>query len=96
MDNDATKVVARSGPLLASLQKVLNDDLAKDLPKSHLKAAQKMQGDISNFESQAKEVLSGSCKILGFDMAKFDDSAKTTKRELLRLEAFVATIRKHG
>jgi hypothetical protein len=96
VQTEATKTLARASPLVASLQKVLNDDLVANFPAANSKSAKKLFETLTAYEAEARDVLSGARTSMTFEQKTFDACCMTGKKELLLMEGLLTTFRKHG
>ena len=93
---EATRVVAKTSPLVASLKSVTTDELVALLPPASLKSAKKAEKELAVYEAEAKEVLSGVRGKVNFAMEKLDERCSVAKKEHALLEQLLSTLRKHN
>lgn len=95
LEADATKVKMKVGPLIAGFTRALSDELAKQVPTSSTKAAQKLLKELNSYDTEAKEILAGTRQKLSISADAIDLQWKLAKKELQLLEGFLAALRKH-
>ena len=86
---------AKLAPLLVLFARVLDDDFAKHLPSSNLKAAESFVAMLGEYEAEVKGILVGKKKDFGTPVAVIDEQIKLAKKELQLLDALVGALRKH-
>ena len=95
VDGEASKLKAKLAPLLVLFARVLDDDFAKHLPSSNLKAAESFVAMLGEYEAEVKGILVGKKKDFGTPVAVIDEQIKLAKKELQLLDALVGALRKH-